>query len=92
MNLYPFKQVTQRGCTFEEAIENIDIGGPSMLRSAAKNHAAVTVLTDPNDYAVVLDEMRAVRAGGLTFAPEAGSQRMRDVVNKNVSDEDIDES
>ena len=64
VNLYPFKEVTSRGCSFEEAIENIDIGGPSMLRSAAKNHAAVTVLTDPADYAVVLDEMRA--NGGAT--------------------------
>lgn len=67
VNLYPFKEVTSRGCTFEEAIENIDIGGPSMLRSAAKNHAAVTVLTDPADYAVVLDEMRA-NDGATTLA------------------------
>ena len=67
VNLYPFKEVTSRGCTFEEAIENIDIGGPSMLRSAAKNHAAVTVLTDPEDYAVVLDEMRA-NGGATTLA------------------------
>src|SRR5215471_14412957 len=58
VNLYPFREVTQKGCSFEEAIENIDIGGPSMLRSAAKNHAAVTVLVDPGDYGVVLEEMR----------------------------------
>jgi phosphoribosylaminoimidazolecarboxamide formyltransferase/IMP cyclohydrolase len=64
VNLYPFREVTQKGCSFEEAIENIDIGGPSMLRSAAKNHAAVTVMVDPADYAVVLDEMR--RHGGAT--------------------------
>ncbi len=64
VNLYPFKEVTSRGCTFDEAIENIDIGGPSMLRSAAKNHAAVTVVTDPADYAVVLDEMG--KNGGAT--------------------------
>lgn len=64
VNLYPFAEVTSRGCTFEEAIENIDIGGPSMLRSAAKNHAAVTVLVDPEDYGVVLEEMRA--SGGST--------------------------
>lgn len=67
VNLYPFKEVTSRGCTFEEAIENIDIGGPSMLRSAAKNHSAVTVLTDPADYAIVLDEMRT--HGGATTLP-----------------------
>jgi len=64
VNLYPFAEVTARGCTLEEAIENIDIGGPSMLRSAAKNHEAVTVLVDPADYAVVLDEMKA--SGGAT--------------------------
>jgi phosphoribosylaminoimidazolecarboxamide formyltransferase / IMP cyclohydrolase len=55
VNLYPFEQtVAKPHCTFEEAIENIDIGGPSMLRSAAKNHAAVTVVCDPADYARVL--------------------------------------
>ncbi|HEY8514490.1 MAG TPA: bifunctional phosphoribosylaminoimidazolecarboxamide formyltransferase/IMP cyclohydrolase [Candidatus Binatia bacterium] len=64
VNLYPFAQVTARGCSLEEAIENIDIGGPSMLRSAAKNYAAVTVLVDPADYGVVLEEMQ--RNGGAT--------------------------
>ena len=64
VNLYPFEQVTSRGCSLEEAIENIDIGGPSMLRSAAKNHDAVTVVVDPADYATVLAEMRA--HGGAT--------------------------
>lgn len=60
VNLYPFEQTVARpGVTREEAIENIDIGGPSMLRSAAKNHAAVTVLCDPDDYATVLREMDA---------------------------------
>ena len=51
--------VAKPGRTLEEAIENIDIGGPSMLRSAAKNHARVTVLVDPDDYAAVLAELRA---------------------------------
>jgi phosphoribosylaminoimidazolecarboxamide formyltransferase/IMP cyclohydrolase len=59
VNLYPFREVTARGCSLEEAVENIDIGGPSMLRSAAKNHDAVTVLVDPADYAPVLAELRA---------------------------------
>ena len=50
VNLYPFEAVIQRpGSAFEEAIENIDIGGPSMLRSAAKNHADVIVVVDPAD-------------------------------------------
>src|SRR5690606_30862948 len=54
VNLYPFEQtVAKPGVSLEEAIENIDIGGPSMLRSAAKNHESVTVITDPADYARV---------------------------------------
>ncbi len=60
VNLYPFQQTIARpGCTFDEAVENIDIGGPTMIRAAAKNHAGVAVLTDPADYAGILDELRA---------------------------------
>ena len=60
VNLYPFVQtVAKEECSLEDAIENIDIGGPTMLRSAAKNHRDVTVVVDPADYAVVLEEMRA---------------------------------
>jgi len=59
VNLYPFAQATARAdCTLEEAIENIDIGGPAMLRAAAKNWADVAVLIDPSDYAQVLSELR----------------------------------
>lgn len=59
INLYPFSRTVQRsGVSDDECIENIDIGGPAMLRSAAKNHAAVTVLIDPADYERVLDELR----------------------------------
>ena len=54
VNLYPFESTVQRGAPHDEVIENIDIGGPSMLRSAAKNHARVTVVVDPDDYATVL--------------------------------------
>jgi len=67
VNLYPFVQtVSKPGCTLEEAIENIDIGGPTMLRAAAKNHAHVAVITDPRDYAAVLAELEA--AGALSHA------------------------
>lgn len=60
VNLYPFAQtVAKPGVTREEAIENIDIGGPSMVRSAAKNHAAVAVVVDPADYGSVLREMQS---------------------------------
>ena len=59
VNLYPFEEVILKpNVTLEEVIENIDIGGPSMLRSAAKNHSAVTVLCDPSDYSKVLDELK----------------------------------
>ena len=59
VNLYPFAQATARAdCTLEDAIENIDIGGPAMLRAAAKNWADVTVLIDPADYAQVLAELK----------------------------------
>src|SRR5688572_26303553 len=59
VNLYPFEQtVAKPEVTREEAIENIDIGGPSMLRSAAKNHESVTVVVDPADYAEVAAQIR----------------------------------
>jgi phosphoribosylaminoimidazolecarboxamide formyltransferase/IMP cyclohydrolase len=60
VNLYPFAATIARpDCSYQEAIENIDIGGPAMLRAAAKNHADVTVLVDPGDYATVLSEIDA---------------------------------
>lgn len=59
INLYPFTQtISQPNCHFEDAIENIDIGGPAMLRAAAKNHQDVTVIISPSDYEMVLNEMR----------------------------------
>jgi phosphoribosylaminoimidazolecarboxamide formyltransferase/IMP cyclohydrolase len=66
VNLYPFEEtVAKPGVHFEEAIENVDIGGPSMLRSAAKNHSSVTVVCDPADYEEVLE---AMRTGGTCLA------------------------
>ncbi|HER0404718.1 TPA: bifunctional phosphoribosylaminoimidazolecarboxamide formyltransferase/IMP cyclohydrolase [Streptococcus pyogenes] len=66
VNLYPFKETILRpDITYDLAVENIDIGGPSMLRSAAKNHASVTVVVDPADYATVLGEL--ADAGQTTF-------------------------
>ncbi|MDR0379339.1 MAG: bifunctional phosphoribosylaminoimidazolecarboxamide formyltransferase/IMP cyclohydrolase [Candidatus Accumulibacter sp.] len=68
VNLYPFAAtVAQPGVTLEDAIENIDIGGPAMLRSAAKNYAGVAVVTDPDDYPALLEEMRA-GDGALSLA------------------------
>ena len=58
VNLYPFKEtVAKPDVTFAEAIENIDIGGPSMVRSAAKNHKHVSILTNPNQYGIFLDAL-----------------------------------
>lgn len=66
VNLYPFEATTaKQGCSLEDAIENIDIGGPTMLRSAAKNYPDVTVLVDSADYAAVLEEMKA-NAGAVS--------------------------
>ncbi|MCC5970454.1 MAG: bifunctional phosphoribosylaminoimidazolecarboxamide formyltransferase/IMP cyclohydrolase [Pararhodobacter sp.] len=59
VNLYPFEATVARGAGYDETIENIDIGGPAMIRAAAKNHAYVTVVTDPQDYAALLAEMDA---------------------------------
>lgn len=59
VNLYPFAEtIAKPGVTYEDAIENIDIGGPTMLRSAAKNHAFVSVVVDADDYSTVLEEVR----------------------------------
>ena len=66
INLYPFQQTVARpDCSFEEAVENIDIGGPAMVRAAAKNHADVTVVVDPADYPALLAE---IAAGGVSDA------------------------
>jgi phosphoribosylaminoimidazolecarboxamide formyltransferase/IMP cyclohydrolase len=64
VNLYPFEATVAKGASRAEVIENIDIGGPSMVRSAAKNHGFVTILTDPADYATLVEEMDA--HGGAT--------------------------
>ena len=58
VNLYPFeKTIAKKNCSFNLAIENIDIGGPALLRASAKNHQRVTVLTDPLDYDQILNEI-----------------------------------
>ena len=59
INLYPFEATVASGADFETCIENIDIGGPAMVRSAAKNHGFVTIITDPGDYGSVITELEA---------------------------------
>ncbi len=71
VNLYPFAQtVARQGVTLEDAVENIDIGGPAMVRSAAKNFASVAIICDPNDYDSILSEMQE-NSGALTFETRA---------------------
>ncbi|MEC9369606.1 MAG: bifunctional phosphoribosylaminoimidazolecarboxamide formyltransferase/IMP cyclohydrolase, partial [Pseudomonadota bacterium] len=85
VNLYPFRETVAAGASFEDCIENIDIGGPAMIRAAAKNHANVTVVVDPGDYRRVMEEIEgndgittlalrrelAAKAYGLTAAYDA---------------------
>jgi phosphoribosylaminoimidazolecarboxamide formyltransferase/IMP cyclohydrolase len=72
VNLYPFAAtIAKAGVTLEDAIENIDIGGPAMVRSSAKNYAGVAIVTDPEDYAPLLAEMKA-NAGALQLATRFG--------------------
>ena len=66
VNLYPFEETVARGADFDTCIENIDIGGPAMIRAASKNHAFVTVVVDPGDYGRLIEEMTA--NGGATTA------------------------
>jgi phosphoribosylaminoimidazolecarboxamide formyltransferase/IMP cyclohydrolase len=67
VNLYPFEATVEKGAGFEECIENIDIGGPAMIRAAAKNHDDVAVVVEPDDYQAVLDEL-AAHKGATTLA------------------------
>ncbi len=85
VNLYAFeKTIARPDCTLAEAIENIDIGGPTLLRAAAKNYPFVTVLTDPADYSVVIEEMN--RSGGSVS--EATNFRLAKKVFKLTHDYD----
>jgi phosphoribosylaminoimidazolecarboxamide formyltransferase/IMP cyclohydrolase len=67
VNLYPFEATVAKGAGYDDCIENIDIGGPAMIRAAAKNHGDVAVVVEPDDYAAVLDELKQ-NAGATTLA------------------------
>ncbi len=67
VNLYPFEATVAKGAAYDDCIENIDIGGPAMIRAAAKNHADVTVVVEPSDYAAVLAEL--AQHSGATMLP-----------------------
>jgi phosphoribosylaminoimidazolecarboxamide formyltransferase / IMP cyclohydrolase len=66
VNLYPFEATVAKGAPYDECVENIDIGGPALIRAGAKNHAGVTVVVEPADYQGVLDEMKA-NSGATTL-------------------------
>src|SRR5690606_37546580 len=80
VNVYPFRETIAKGVTLPEAMEQVDIGGPTMLRAAAKNHAAVLAVVDPDDYGAVLDALRSgtvddafrIRLAHKVFAHTAG--------------------
>ena len=84
VNLYPFAQtVACPDCTYADAVENIDIGGPAMVRAAAKNHESVVVAVDPSDYNVLLEQLRLFRVrdehafGDVTRVDRHGSRVTR---------------
>src|SRR4029079_14941164 len=66
VNLYPFEEVRFSGAAYDAVVENIDIGGPAMVRAAAKNHAYVAVVTDPDDYAPLINALE-MNIGSLSF-------------------------
>ena len=67
VNLYPFEATVAKGAAYDECVENIDIGGPAMIRAAAKNHAYVAVVVDASDYGAVLDELKTKKGTSLAL-------------------------
>ena len=99
VNLYPFEAATARpDCTADEAIENIDIGGPAMLRSAAKNHADVWVVVDPADYAIALEGLAAEHSTtlevrrGLAVKAFRHTARYDALISAYFADEELPQS
>ena len=85
VNLYPFKEtVAKPDVTLEDAIENIDIGGPSMVRSAAKNYKDVAVLTNPNQYGIYLDSIK----GNISIKPETLREQFMKEAFKHTAEYD----
>jgi AICAR transformylase/IMP cyclohydrolase PurH len=76
VNLYQFEETIAKGAGFEDAVENIDIGGPTMLRAAAKNYQDVSVVVDPADYAVIAEELKS---GGGNISVETNFRLMKKV-------------
>ncbi len=77
VNLYPFEATVAKGAADDECVENIDIGGPALIRAAAKNHDFVTVLTEPDQYAAVLEELAAAWRHHAGVAPPSRRRGVR---------------
>ncbi len=74
VNLYPFEATVAKGAGYDDCIENIDIGGPAMIRAAAKNHADVAVVVEPEDYAALLAEL-GTHGGATTLGAPQKARR-----------------
>ena len=85
VNLYPFKETIASGCSFEEAIEKIDIGGPTMIRAAAKNFKDVAVISDPNDYSRLMDEWNSQGGISYEFRKELSQKVFQLMIEYNAS-------
>ena len=86
VNLYPFEETINKAtCSYSNAIENIDIGGPTMLRAAAKNHNRVTVLTDPADYGIVINEIKTNKKTSLKLRKYLAYKVFRHTSNYDAS-------
>ncbi|MDB4177751.1 bifunctional phosphoribosylaminoimidazolecarboxamide formyltransferase/IMP cyclohydrolase [Gammaproteobacteria bacterium] len=85
VNLYPFKETIAEGCSFEEAIEKIDIGGPTMIRSAAKNFKDVAVVSNPNDYSRLIQEWKDEDGISYEFRKELSQKVFHLMADYNLS-------
>ena len=85
VNLYPFKETITRGCSFDEAIEKIDIGGPTMIRSAAKNFKDVAVVSNPSDYSQLIEEWKNSDGISYDFRKQLSQKVFETMADYNLS-------
>ena len=85
VNLYPFKETIAQGCSFDEAIEKIDIGGPTMIRSAAKNFKDVAVVSNPSDYSQLIEEWKNSDGISYDFRKELSQKVFETMADYNLS-------
>ena len=85
VNLYPFKETITQGCSFDEAIEKIDIGGPTMIRSAAKNFKDVAVVSNPSDYSQLIEEWKNSDGISYDFRKQLSQKVFETMADYNLS-------